>query len=344
MFTPDLPNVAPVDFSGADHLQQIIDQKTKPIGALGQLEVIAKQVALIQGTDKPEADGCELLIFAADHGAASAGISAYPAEVTRQMVLNFLAGGAAANVFAEQNGVTLRVVDAGVAGDPIRHDALIARRIAPGTRSYLDEPAMTAEQAAEALKTGAALGASASCSFVAFGDMGIGNTSSAALIVHRLLGLPLDELVGRGTGLDDDGLARKRTALAKASARTDASSATDVLREVGGFEISMMAGAKIGAAANGRTILVDGYIATAAFIAAHTLAPPLIDYAIFCHRSAESGHAAMLEQLEASPLLDLGLRLGEGTGALLAWPIVRSAVHMLRDMASFESSGVSEKS
>ncbi|MEM7363601.1 MAG: nicotinate-nucleotide--dimethylbenzimidazole phosphoribosyltransferase [Pseudomonadota bacterium] len=344
MLLPDLPNVSPVDLTDIDKIQQIIDQKTKPVGALGEVEAIARQVALIQNTRHPRADRCELLIFAGDHGASATGISAYPAEVTRQMVLNFLAGGAAANVFAAQNGVTLQVVDAGVAGDPIEHTSLITRRIGPGTRNYLDEPAMTVAQANQALTAGAELGRDIASPFVAFGDMGIGNTSSAALIAHKLLSVPLEQLVGRGTGLDDDGLMKKRRLLQQASARANVSSVFEVLCEFGGFEINMMAGAMIGAASQRRCILVDGYIATAAFIAAQAFERHVHNYAIFCHRSAESGHQIMLDHLDASPLLDLGLRLGEGTGALLAWPIVRSAVSMLNDMASFQSGGVSTRS
>ena len=344
MLLPDLPKVLPVDRTATHRIQQTIDQKTKPVGALGQIENIARQVALIQDTSTPIADICELLIFAGDHGAAVAGISAYPSEVTRQMVLNFLAGGAAANVFAAQNDVTLHVVDAGVAGAPIENTSLITRRIGPGTRNYLDEPAMTAVQANQALIAGAELGGGIVSPFVAFGDMGIGNTSSAALITHKLLSVPLDQLVGRGTGLDDDGLVEKRRLLQQASARANVSSVFEVLCEFGGYEINMMVGAMIGAAAQRRCILIDGYIATAAFIAARAFENHVLDYAIFCHRSAESGHQIMLDHLDASPLLDLGLRLGEGTGALLAWPIVRSAVSMLSDMASFQSGGVSTRS
>lgn len=338
---PELMSVQPLSHAKGGEIQHVIDHKTKPIGSLGQVEKVARQVALIQDTTSPVADRCELLIFAADHGVAAAGVSAYPQEVTRQMVLNFLAGGAAASVFAARNDVLLRVVDAGVAGEPIQDEALISKRIAGGTQNFIAEPAMTAAQSAQALKHGMALGAGVTSEFVAFGDMGIGNSSSAALLAHKLLSEPLVDLVGRGTGLDDKGLSNKLELLQQASARSVAASPFDVLREYGGFEINMMAGAMIGAASNKRCLLIDGYIATAAFVAAHALQSHVLDYAIFCHRSAEAGHQVMLNHLDASPLLDLDLRLGEGTGALLAWPIVRSAVHMLNDMASFESGGVS---
>lgn len=345
-----LPIVPPIDRSLTAAIQRAIDSKTKPLGALGQLEQLAKKIALVQQSVTPVATGCQLLLFAADHGIAQAGVSAYPPEVTRQMVLNFLAGGSAANVFSQQNDVDMLVVDAGVAGEPILHDDLCSKRIAAGTRNFLDEPAMSTEQVATALNAGMELGAGTDSSsgsafpFVAFGEMGIGNSSSAAMIAHKLSGYSLQEIVGRGTGLDDAGLEQKLTILQRASARTEKRlDPLSCLREYGGFEIAMMAGAMIGAASVGRCLLVDGFISTSAMLIAQALRPTLLDYAIFTHNSAESGHAVMLKGLGESAVLDLDLRLGEGTGALLAWPIIRCAVHMLNDMASFESSGVSNK-
>ena len=341
----DLPAVR-TDLDGA--IQRAIDGKTKPPGSLGELEVLAARIARIQGTLNPRLRRCRLTLFAGDHGIAREGVSAYPQAVTRQMVANFLAGGAAANAIARANEVELRVVDAGVAGDPIDTPGLISRRVAPGTRNFAAEPAMTAKQCDAAILAGIELGAGAgdgagaAVDAAAFGEMGIANTSSATLIAHKLTGAPLDVLTGRGTGLDDDGLARKRRVLLRAAARTaDRLDAHDALREYGGFEIAMMAGAMIGAARAGAVVIVDGFIASAAALAAVRLAPALRDYLVFAHRSAEPGHAAVFDALEARPILDLGMRLGEGTGALLAWPILRCAAAMLAEMASFESAGVS---
>lgn len=330
---------------GTDFEQAIraaIDGKTKPIGALGRIEDLAAQIARLQGSLVPRMDGCTLTIFAADHGLAAEGVSAYPQAVTRQMVLNFLAGGAAATVFAASLGVAVRVVDAGVAGEAIADPRLISRRIAAGTRSALRGPAMTEDQRDQALDLGRVLGAASEGEAAAFGEMGIGNTSAAALIAHRLTGIGLARLTGRGTGLDDAGLARKAELLSAASARVPGPlTAETALAEFGGFEIAMMAGAMIGAAEAGKLVLVDGYIAGAAALVALGLAPGIRGALAFAHVSAEPGHPALLDWLGAKPLLALDMRLGEGTGALLAWPLARAAAAMLRDMASFESAGVS---
>lgn len=323
-------------------LAAAIDGKTKPLGALGRIEDLAAQVARLQRSLAPRMAECSLTIFAADHGIAAEGVSAYPQAVTRQMVANFLAGGAAATVFAAGLGVPVAVVDAGVAGPAMTDPALIDRRIAPGTASFLDGPAMTPAQRDAALEAGRALGAATPGEAAAFGEMGIGNTASAAVLAHKLAGLPLAPLVGRGTGLDDAGLARKAAILARAAARTPARLDPETaLAEYGGFEIAMMAGAMIGAAAAGRLVLVDGFIATAAALAAEALAPSARPAFVFAHVSAETGHRPLLDHMGARPLLDLDMRLGEGSGALLAWPLVRAAAAMLREMASFESAGVS---
>lgn len=285
---------------------------------------------------------CCLTIFAADHGIAAEGVSAFPQAVTVQMALNFLAGGAAANVFARTLGVELRVVDAGMV-EPVDHPALIQRRMGPGTRNSAVEPAMSAETLAAALEAGRALGADGDADACAFGEMGIANTSAATLVIHKLSGLPVAVLTGRGTGLDDKGLTGKRAVLERAAARTGGLSPAEALAEYGGFEIAMIAGAMIGAAEAKRAVLVDGFIATAAAMAAKAIAPGCEAAFVYAHRSDEAGHAAALEHLGARPLLDLGLRLGEGTGALLAWPLLRAAAAMLSDMASFESAGVDGK-
>ena len=285
-----------------------------------------------------------------DHGAAKAGVSAYPQDVTWQMVENFLAGGAAINVFARLNGLSLKVIDAGVAHDFGQREGLIDAKTGPGTRNYIEEAAMSAVECEAALAKGAHIArelADTGCNVVGFGEMGIGNTASASLITHVLTGTSLAECVGRGTGLDDHGLARKRDLLTQAASRAalpkDAG-AKRVLAEFGGFEIVMMAGAMLGAAERGMTLLIDGFIVTSALLAASRLAPTIGEYCIFCHRSVEPGHLAQLADLKADPLIDLGLRLGEGTGAALAWPVVKASVAFLNEMASFESAGVSEQS
>lgn len=323
-------------------LKQRIDGKTKPVGALGRIEDLAALVARTQGTLEPRMRTCQLTLFAGDHGLAHEGVSAYPQAVTRQMLLNFLQGNAAANVFARTVGVALRVVDAGVAGDPVSHPDLVARRIGPGTRNSRAGPAMSEAERDAALDAGRTLGRDGAWDAVCFGEMGIGNTAAAALIAHKLTGLPLDVLTGRGTGLDDAGLRHKCHVLADAAARTPARlSAADALAEYGGFEIVMMTGAMAAAAAARRVVIVDGFIAGAAALAAIEFSPEIRGALVFAHRSAEQGHAAVLAALGVEPLLDLGLRLGEGTGALLAWPLVRAAAAMLSEMASFASAGVS---
>jgi nicotinate-nucleotide--dimethylbenzimidazole phosphoribosyltransferase len=325
-------------------LAAAIDGKTKPVGALGRIEGLAATIARLQGSLAPRMERCALTIFAADHGAALAGVSAYPQAVTRQMVANVLAGGAAANVFAASLGVPVRVVDAGVAGPPIGHPALIDRRLGPGTASFLDGPAMSPATCARALAMGREIGAASPGEAAAFGEMGIGNTASASLLGAKIAGLPLERLVGRGTGLDDAGLARKAALLSTAAARTPPRLDPETaLAEYGGFEIAMMAGAMLGAAGAGKIVLVDGFIAGAAALAAAGIEPRARRAFVFAHASAEAGHAALLDALDARPLLALDMRLGEGTGALLAWPLVRAAAAMLRDMASFESAGVSRR-
>ena len=341
--------IAAVDVALDEQLTNKINNKTKPLGALGQLEQLAFQVGRIQRTLTPALTRPHVLVFAGDHGAAKAGVSAFPQDVTWQMVENFLAGGAAINVFARHNGLELKVIDAGVAHDFGTREALIDAKIASGTRSYLDEAAMSAAECAAALAKGAEIARQlndAGCNVLGFGEMGIGNTAAASLITHALTGTPLADCIGRGTGLDDAGLARKRELLTQAAQRANLPREVDpltVLAEFGGFEIVMMAGAMLGAAERGMTLLIDGFIVTSALLAASRINPAIRDYCIFCHCSAEPGHQAQLRDLKATPLIDLGLRLGEGTGAALAWPLVKSAVAFLNEMASFEVAGVSEK-
>ena len=330
-------------------LQNKINNKTKPLGSLGQLEQLALQVGRIQHTLTPTFSKPHVLVFAGDHGAAKAGVSAFPQDVTWQMVENFLAGGAGINVFARLNGLGLKVIDAGVAHDFGSRSGLVDAKIAPGTRNYITEPAMSAAECTAALAKGVEIGhalADEGCNVLGFGEMGIGNTASASLITHALTGMVLVDCIGRGTGLDDAGLARKRELLAQAAVRAALPADADalsVLAEFGGFEIVMMAGAMLGAAERGMTLLIDGFIVTSALLAASRIAPAITEYCIFCHCSVEPGHLAQLNDLKADPLIDLGLRLGEGTGAALAWPLVNASVAFLNEMASFESAGVSEQ-
>lgn len=325
-------------------LQAALDAKTKPPGSLGQIEELAALIARTRQSLAPRIECCELIIFAADHGMTASGVSAYPQAVTRAMVENFLSGGAASTVFAKTLGVDVTVVDAGVAGDPIQHPGLLQQRIAAGTANAILGPAMTASDLSQALDAGEHVAKGVQADVVCFGEMGIGNTASASLIGAKLLGVPVRVLVGRGTGLDDPGLERKRSLLMQASQRTAPSlDVKTALMEYGGFEIAMMASAMVASASQRRPVIVDGFIATAAALAARALQPGCERAFIYAHRSAESGHRQLLEALSAKPLLDLDMRLGEGTGALLAWPLVKSAAAMLNDMATFDSAGVPDK-
>lgn len=322
-----------------------IDNKTKPKNALGRIEGLAAQVARLQGRLDPVLERARLVVFAGDHGIAAEGVSAYPAEVTRQMVLNFAAGGAAVNVFARQSGMDLQVVNAGVLGGAFDLPQVADRPMGEGTANMLHGPAMSDETLQRALEAGRVIGAEGDWQAMGFGEMGIGNTSAATLIAHRLTGAKLTELVGRGTGLDSDGLLRKAEVLERVNARVAGKlGPLETLAEFGGFEIAMMTGAMLGAAAARRVVLVDGFIASAAALAAAQIEPQAREAMVFCHRSREPGHRHILDAMAARPLLDLDMALGEGTGAALAWPLVRAAVAMLNEMASFEEAGVSGRS
>lgn len=341
------PAIAPLDDALRKRLQHVIDHKTKPPGSLGQLEAIALQIGLIQRTERPHVQRPVTIVFAGDHGIAAEGVSPYPQAVTAQMVANFLAGGAAINAFSGAAQCVLEIVDAGVASPLPVSDRLVSLPVARGTRNFAAEPAMTRDEAAKALAAGAArvrLHASLGTNVIGFGEMGIANTSSAACLMSRLLDVPIDACVGRGTGLDDQGLAHKRAVLGRALVRhSHAIAPLDVLATFGGFEIAMMTGAYLAAASERMTILVDGFIATAALLVAERIAPGVRDYCVFSHASHEAGHRRMLEHFGAKPLLALDLRLGEGTGAALALPLVRAAAAFLTEMASFESAGVDNR-
>jgi nicotinate-nucleotide--dimethylbenzimidazole phosphoribosyltransferase len=329
-------------------LPRKIDSKTKPLGALGLLETIALQIGLIQQTLTPTLMNPTMLVFAGDHGIVESGVSPYPQAVTAQMVLNFLNGGAAINVFCTQNGVKLRVVDAGVNHVFAPHANLIDAKIAHGTANYLTNKAMSVVQCKQALTVGASIAnkeIALGCNVIAFGEMGIGNTSSASALMSVLCKLPVQQCVGRGTGLDDAGVLKKTALLAKAISHhnLNRNDPMKVLQTFGGFEIAMMAGAMLGAAEKKTILLIDGFIASASLLVASKLQPRILDYCIFAHCSDENAHKQLLNYLGVKPLLEMGLRLGEGTGAALAYPLLAAAVNFLNEMASFESAGVSEK-
>lgn len=344
----DVPRPRPLDRALEAELQHVIDTKTKPPGSLGRLEALALQMGLIQQTARPRIERPAMIVFAGDHGIAAEGVSSYPQEVTAQMVANFMAGGAAINALSRSAGMTLEVVDAGVASALPASDGLVDAAIRRGgTRNFAHEPAMTRDEALLAIARGAARvrhHASLGSNVIGFGEMGIANTSAAACLMSRICGLPLDACVGRGTGISGDGMNRKRAVLAAALERHhESADPIDTLATFGGFEIAMMAGAFLAAAEARMTILVDGFIATSALLVAQAIARDVLDYCVFAHASDEAGHRRMLDYLGAAPLLQLDLRLGEGTGAALALPLLRAAVAFIGEMASFESAGVSTK-
>ena len=347
-FAPTLPLPAVDDTLLRERVQAALDAKTKPRGALGRLEALALQIALIQGQAMPRLRDPQMVVFAADHGIAAQGVSAFPAEVTPQMVLNFLAGGAAVSVLARQHGMALTVADCGVASEFAPHPQLASLKVAGVERGSADAslgPAMQAAQCEAAITQGRALVAGLPGNVLLLGEMGIGNTSAAALLMARLTGQPLAVCTGRGTGLDDAGLANKLAVLERAlAANAQALAPLEALAALGGLEIATMVGAVQQAAAERRVVVVDGFITTAAVAVAAALQPELLAFCVFAHRSPETGHARWLAQLGAQPLLDLGLRLGEGSGAALAWPLLESACRVLAEMASFASAGVSQQS
>lgn len=321
---------------------------TKPPGSLGRLEEIANRYAAIRESFELTASRPRIVLFAADHGVCAEGVSAYPQEVTAQMVLNFLRGGAAINAFARSGQIELKVVDIGVAADLPLSSELINRRVAPGTHNFCQQPAMTESQMTAALETGIELAKDsvmAGCDLLGFGEMGIGNTTSASAIAAALTGEPIAAVVGYGAGADDACMARKRSAIERALA-LHAGSLTDplgVLRCVGGLEIAAMCGFCLGAAARRVPVVTDGFIASAAAALAVRICPASAGYLFASHRSAEPGHAQFLAILQQQPLLDLGMRLGEGTGAALAMKLMQAAVAAFTGMATFATAGVSNK-
>jgi len=343
-----LNQIGPLDEAAMQAAQARQDMLTKPHGSLGRLEELSIQAAGITGQTLPKFNEKAVIVMAGDHGVVAEGVSAYPQEVTPQMVLNFLGGGAAINVLARHVGARVVVVDMGVAGDLPAHPMLLNRRIAPGTGNIARGPAMSREQAIQALETGAAIAAEQvqqGVDLLATGDMGIGNTTPSAAIAAAISGMAAEGIAGRGTGVDDAGLRRKVDAIERALQvnHPDPRDGLDVLSKVGGFEIGGLAGVILGAAAHRRPVVVDGFISTAAAMIAVTLAPLARHYLIAAHTSQERGHHLMMEWLGLKPLLDMKMRLGEGTGAALAMSLVEAACKTLAEMATFGEAGVSEK-
>ncbi len=324
-----------------------IDNKTKPLGALGILEKLALQIGLIQNTVQPQLSNPTILVFAGDHGIAKEGIvNPYPQEVTAQMVYNFLNNGAAINVFCKQNDLKLKVIDAGVNHDFSNIPGLIHAKIDLGTKNYQHQPAMTMDQCIAAIHQGSKIvstikGEGSNC--VGFGEMGIGNTSAASLLMAYCTNLDINVCVGAGTGLSNKNIQRKIAVLEEVSKKYNPASATEALATFGGFEIAMITGGILKAAESKMTIIIDGFIVTAALLIAHQINKNVLDYCIFAHTSGEQGHQKMLDFLNQKPMIDFGMRLGEGTGAALIYPILKSSVAFLNTMASFEEAEVSKE-
>jgi nicotinate-nucleotide--dimethylbenzimidazole phosphoribosyltransferase len=344
-----IARIAPLDEPAMAAARARQDTLTKPRGSLGRLESLSIQLAGILGQPLPEIRHKVIVTMAGNHGVVAEGVSAYPQEVTPQMVINFLDGGAAINVLARHVGARVVVVDVGVAAALEPHPDLVEAKVAPGSGNIARGPAMSREQALQAIMVGVEVveaELARGLDILGVGDMGIGNTTPSAAIAAALTGRPAAEFVGRGTGVDDAGLARKVDAVQRALLvnRPDPADALDVLAKVGGFEIGGLAGATLAAAAHRRPVMVDGFISTAAAMIAVDLAPQARPYLIAAHRSPERGHTVMLDWLELEPLLHLEMRLGEGTGAALGISLVEAACKLLRDMATFGEAGVAQKS
>jgi nicotinate-nucleotide--dimethylbenzimidazole phosphoribosyltransferase len=328
-------------------LQHKIDFKTKPLKSLGTLEKIALQIGMVQNTLTPTLNKPTIVVFAADHGIAKEGVSAYPQEVTYQMVMNFLQGGAAINVFSQQNNIALQIVDAGVNFDFQNHPQLVHKKADKGTQSFLSAKAMTEKQLQDCLQNGKSIVkhiADSGCNIIGFGEMGIGNTSAASMLMSYFTNLPIAQCVGRGTGVSDEGLQKKLEILQAAQTyHGKIATPLDALQTFGGFEIAQMCSAMLHAAERNMIILVDGFIASSAFLCAHAINPQILANSLFCHLSDEFGHRNLLNHLKVEPILQLSMRLGEGTGCAVAYPIIQSAVAFLNNMASFESANVSNK-
>ena len=339
--------IRPIDAKWIDAAERHQLELTKPPGSLGRLEEIANRCAAIRETLVLTAARPRIVIFAADHGVCAEGVSAYPQEVTAQMVANYLRGGAAINALARAGDIELKVVDVGVLA-PLSVDGVVSRRAAAGTRNFCVEPAMSEAEMIAALETGIELAAEAAaegCDVLGFGEMGIGNTTSASAITAALTGEPVESVVGRGTGVDDEGVARKRRAIERGLALHAGRlrSATGILQCVGGLEIAAMCGFCLGAAGHRLPVVTDGFIATAAAALAVRMSPATAGYLFAAHQSVEPGHASLMAIVGQAPLLQLGMRLGEGTGAALAIGVVQAAVAAFTQMATFAGAGVSNR-
>lgn len=348
MNTTLMPPVAPLSRKLAGALQEKIDQKTKPPGSLGRLEQIALQAGLIQQTLQPEVRNPAIIVFAGDHGIAAEGlVNPYPQAVTAQMVYNFLNGGAAINVFCKQQQLALKIVDAGVNHIFGPHPLLTDHKIAMGTHNYLHGPAMSLDQCKLAMKAGATAVLALhqeGCNLIGFGEMGIGNTSSATLLMSCFTGRPLEDCIGSGTGCNTQQLIQKTGILQQALAHhPPMQDPLQILATYGGFEIAMICGAIQQAAALRMLVVIDGFIVTTALLAAAHMQPAVTDYCVFAHCSSEKGHQALLQHMEVQPLLMLDMRLGEGTGAAMAMPVIQNAIAFMQHMASFSSAHISNR-
>jgi nicotinate-nucleotide--dimethylbenzimidazole phosphoribosyltransferase len=345
----NFPVIPPIDISSAQQAQTRHDTLTKPPGSLGRLEELSIRLAGMKANPQPSVDRKAVIVMAADHGVVVEGVSAYPGEVTAQMVLNFLRCGAAINALARQAGASVTIVDIGVASDfDPSLPGLVRRKVARGTKNMAKGPAMTRAEAEKALAEGMDVLAQtleSGLDLIATGDMGIGNTTPSAAIAALMTGLPVAQVTGRGTGVDDSGLAHKIKVIEAAIAlnKPDPTDAMDILCKVGGLEIAGLAGVMIAAAARRIPVVVDGFISTAAAMIATGLVPDVRHYLIGAHQSVEIGHTAMLKHLGLRPLLDLDMRLGEGTGAVLAFHLLEASTRILREMATFDEAGVQEK-
>jgi nicotinate-nucleotide--dimethylbenzimidazole phosphoribosyltransferase len=343
-----LARIKPVDLTLLAAAQAKLDNKTKPLGSLGRIEEFGRRVAAISGSMKPDLSKKVIYTFAGDHGVVAEGVSAFPKEVTPQMVFNFLNGGAGVNVLARHAGAEVRVVDMGVDFDFGILPGLIDRKIARGTKNFANEPAMSRSEAVAALEAGIMLALDAKAEGVALlgtGDMGIGNTTPSSAIIAAFSGIPVRELTHRGTGINDEALEKKIMAIEKGLNVNlpDPQDPINVLAKVGGFEIAGIAGLVLGASSAGIPVVIDGFISTAGALIASELHPSVKEYIFAAHKSVEIGHTYMLDRMNAEPILDLQLRLGEGTGAALAMMLIEAGAKVLCEMASFAEAGVSEQ-
>ncbi|OVE73754.1 nicotinate-nucleotide--dimethylbenzimidazole phosphoribosyltransferase [bacterium B17] len=338
--------IKPVDKSLESEIQAHLDDLTKPQGSLGQLEKLAMQYCLVRQTKTPEPPKKKIFTFAGDHGVAAEGVSAFPQEVTPQMVFNMLAGGAAINVLADHAGAELDVVDIGVAAE-LDGEGLISRKVKPGTDNFVEGPAMSIEEATAAVEVGIELAEAAiadGITLLGTGDMGIANTTPSTALYSAYLDIPVEDITGRGTGINDDQLNNKAEVIKKAL-EVNKDLLTDplsILAAVGGLEIAGICGLILGAAANNVPVVVDGFISTAGAVAAIQMKPEVRDYLFFSHMSQEKGHRVIIEHIAARPVLDLDLRLGEGTGGALAMTVVDAGIKIYNEMATFSGAGVSE--